>query len=488
MAACLLFILSCSGVEQYRMLDAVPRIFPDCAGVIIPYNIAPLNFRIMEEGDRFMARFSAGCDSFDVYGNRDIRIPAGEWKELLRKHVGTSLSVSIFAKEANGWVRYRSLQTGIASEPIDPWLAYRLIEPGYNYWGTMGIYQRNLETFDEMPVILNTQTDGSCMNCHSFCNHSPEQMLFHVRAQYAGTVISQNGTLSKLNLKTPGMISAGVYPRWHPQGKYIAFSINKTYQAFHSSDSNLVEVYDESSDLIIYNTETRTAGYTSVIHSPDRFETFPEWSSDGKTLYFCSAPAKKMPASYDSLRYDLLKTGFNAQTAKTGSVIDTVLSASATGKSVSLPRISPDGKYLVVCLSSYGTFPIWHKDNDLYLLNLTAGVFEPIDSINSPESDSYHSWSSNGRWMVYSSRRMDGLYTRPYIAYFDTSGIFHKPFLLPQKEPSNHYSESLKSYNVPEFIAGKINVSPQTFEHIIKKEAVNVKPWRDFNVSDQFGR
>jgi hypothetical protein len=463
-------------MEQYRMSDAVPRIFPDYADAVIPCNIAPLNFRIMEDGDKFMVRFSAAADSFDVYGDRDIRIPAGKWKQLLRQHAGTSLSVSIFAKEAGGWTRYRSLQIKIAPEPVDPWLAYRLIEPGYKYWGTMGIYQRNLESFDEMPVVLNTLTDGNCINCHSFCGNDPEQMLFHVRTQHAGTVILQNGILSKLNLKTPDIVSAGTYPRWHPQGKHIAFSVNKTYQAFHSSDRNLIEVYDASSDLIIYNTETQTVGYTSVIHSPSRFETFPEWSPDGKILYFCSAPAKEMPGSYDSLKYDLLRVGFNPRTEKTGNVIDTVLSASATGKSISFPRISPDGKYMAVCLSSFGTFPIWHRDNDLYLLNLSTGAFEPIDIVNSSESDSYHSWSSNGRWMVYSSRRMDGLYTRPYIAYFDTAGIFHKPFLLPQKDPSNHYNELLKSYNIPEFITGKITVSPQMFERIIKKDAVNLSP------------
>jgi hypothetical protein len=470
----LLIAASCHSVDQYLTSDAVPRIFPDCAGTTIPCNIAPLNFRIMEDGRKFMVRVIAARDSFDVYSDSDARIPARKWTKLLRQHAGTSLSIDIFAQQSAGWIKYRRLQLAIAAEPIDPWLVYRLIEPGYEYWGTMGIYQRHLESFDETPVILNTQTDGSCMNCHSFCGHNPEQMLFHVRAQHAGAVVSQNGTLSKLNLKTSDNISAGVYPRWHPEGRYIAFSVNKTYQAFHSSSSDRVEVYDTSSDLIICDTETQSVGYTSVIHSPERFETFPEWSPDGKTLYFCSAPATGMPDSYDSLKYDLLKTGFNPQTAKTGNAVDTVLSASATGKSVSFPRISPDGKYMTVCLSSFGTFPIWHKDNDLYLLNLTTGILTPLDSVNSPESDSYHSWSSNGRWMVYSSRRMDGLYTRLYIVYFDTAGVFHKPFLLPQKYPSNHYAELLKSYNIPEFITGKITTSPQTFERVIKTDAVNV--------------
>ncbi|MDR2287401.1 MAG: hypothetical protein LBE04_08020 [Prevotellaceae bacterium] len=464
----LLFAVSCSRVEQYKMLDITPHIFPDYADITIPVNIAPLNFRIMEDGNKFMARFATRLDSFDVYSSNDILIPAGKWKRLLRQHAGESLSVSIFAKETTGWIRYRSLQLTISPEAVDPYIAYRLIEPGYEYWGKMGIYQRNLESFDETPVIMNTLTDGNCMNCHSFCANNPQQMLFHVRAQHAGTILFKDGELSKLNLKTPDLVSVGVYPRWHPQGKYIAFSVNQTFQAFHSSGNHHIEVYDTSSDLIIYNTETQTINYTAAIHSPAHFETFPEWSPDGKTLYFCSAPAKKMPDSYDSIKYDLLKVSFDPQTMTTGKRIDTVLSASAMGKSVAFPRISPDGKYMVVCLSSFGTFPIWHKDNDLYLLDLSTGLVEPANSINSDESDSYHSWSSNGRWMVYGSRRIDGLYTRPYIAYFDSTGVFHKPFLLPQKRPLNHYNELLKSYNIPEFVTGKITVSPQTLERTIK--------------------
>jgi hypothetical protein len=117
-------------MEQYRMSDEVPHIFPDYANTVIPRNIAPLNFRIMEEGSGFMARFSTGVDSFDVYGSNDIRIPVRKWKRLLHQHAETSLSVSIFARKTTEWVRYKSLNMGIAPEPIDPYIAYRLIEPG----------------------------------------------------------------------------------------------------------------------------------------------------------------------------------------------------------------------------------------------------------------------------------------------------------------------------------------------------------------------
>ena len=80
-----------------------------------------------------------------------------------------------------------------------------------------------------------------------------------------------------------------------------------------------------------------------------------------------------------------------------------------------------------------------------------------MDKWNSPSVESYHSWSSNSRWVVFSSRRIDGLYTRPYIAYIDADGRIGKPFVMPQKT-GDFYSNFMNSYNIPEFVGGKIDV------------------------------
>ena len=124
--------------------------------------------------------------------------------------------------------------------------------------------------------------------------------------------------------------------------------------------------------------------------------------------------------------------------------------------SVSFPRISPDGKYLVFTLHQYGNFSIWQKDADLYMLNLADNTIQPMDEINTDQSESYHSWSDNNRWMVFSSRRIDGLYTRPFFTYIDENGKAHKPFMLPQKNPQQFYDNLLYSYDLPEFIKDKV--------------------------------
>ena len=471
---CAIFLFPNCSRRSQRANGTTLSVFPDYSGAAIPVNIAPLNFYIHYGAHKYRVSFAMGKDSFSVVCRNEVAIPSRKWKKLLLGHAGENLHIAIYARENKNWEKIENKTLYVAPEPVDPYIVYRLIEPGYQYWGKMGIYQRCIENFDEIPVMINTLTDENCMNCHSFCKNDPDKMLFHMRAQHAGTLFVNNGKIEKMNMKVDGNISAAVYPRWHPEGRYVAFSVNKTSQLFHAVDENLIEVYDAASDLIIYDTETQIISSGALIHSTNNFETFPEWSPDGKWLYFCSAPAQEMPDGYDSLRYNLFRIGFDAQTGKTGNRIDTVLMASLLGKSAAFPRISPDGKYLMLCLSGYGTFPIWHKDNDLYLLNLETRELAKMNSLNSRESDSYHSWSSNGRWVVFGSRRLDGLYTRPFIAYFDNSGKAHPPFLLPQKNPLL-YDQLIKSFNIPEFITGKIKPGLRTMERVAKEPAINAK-------------
>ena len=92
------------------------------------------------------------------------------------------------------------------------------------------------------------------------------------------------------------------------------------------------------------------------------------------------------------------------------------------------------------------------------MIRLSDGKTYPLSEANSTEGESYHSWSHNNRWLVFSSRRLDGLYTRPFFTYIDDKGTAHKPFLLPQKNPVKYYKDLLWTYNLPEFIQEKAQV------------------------------
>ena len=67
--------------------------------------------------------------------------------------------------------------------------------------------------------------------------------------------------------------------------------------------------------------------------------------------------------------------------------------------------------------TAYGQFPIWHPDAEIRMMDLENRTAMDMSALNSPDTDSYHSWSSNSDWVVFSSRRDNGLYTLPYICY-----------------------------------------------------------------------
>lgn len=469
---CILVILTACSVPVHidKTVDEQPSVFPDYAGVTIPPNIAPLNFSVITEEKEACAILAAGDQQLVVKASdKHIKIPESEWKTLLQVATGKQISVTVAVRKGNEWIGFAPFFLAVASQPIDPYLVYRLIEPGYELWNQMGIYQRNLENFEQSPLIENKMTNDNCMNCHSFCAQNPEKMLFHMREKLPGTYLIDGDKIEKLNTKTGQTISPLVYPSWHPSGKYVAFSVNETKQAFHLNDKNRIEVYDRASDVVVYDTEKHEIVTSPELFSKGAFETFPTFSPDGRTLYFCSAAARPIPEEYSSVRYSLCSISFDPVTRSFGSQVDTLYNASVSGKSVSFPRVSPDGRFLLYTLSGYGNFSIWHKDADLYLADLKTGESRPLDEVNSRDVESYHSWSSNSRWFVFSSRRLDGLYTRPFIAYVGEDGKAGKPFLLPQ-EDTGFYARFMKSYNIPEFVTGKVKVNSRKLALKAKEE------------------
>ena len=85
---------------------------------------------------------------------------------------------------------------------------------------------------------------------------------------------------------------------------------------------------------------------------------------------------------------------------------------------------------------------------------------------NSAEAESFHSWSSNGRWIAFASRRLDAAYSRVFIAYFDRDGRAHKAFLLPQRDPDFN-TVLLKSFNVPELTKDAVKIPTEKLNHIV---------------------
>ena len=479
-------LLSCGGASvpsDYVQADSLPRIYPDYIGVTIPQNIAPLTFELDQKADEMVARYAVDGDEIVCSGQM---LPSqDDWQRLARKAIDGKIDVDVFACNDGKWTRFKPFCIYVSADSIDPYISYRLIAPSFVTYESLTINQRCLENYDERVIYDNMlcsfEKEGQCINCHNYQQYNPGRMQFHARQNHGGTVVAYDGKLKKVNMKNDSILSAGVYPAWHPWLNLIVYSTDLTHQSFQTTHRNKIEVFDTQSDLIAYNVENDEV--TNVENDPNEFEVFPCWAPDGKTLYYCSAHFElndsmgdadhQLVARAREVKYNLYKKSFDPATLQF-SPRELVFDAIAMGQSGVLPRVSPDGRFLLFTMAEYGYFHIWHHDADLWLLDLQTQEARPLSEVNSADTESYHSWSSNGRWLLFSSRRDDGVFTRPFMAHIDAQGHASKPFELPCADPDYH-RQFMRSYNIPEFMRGPVSISPQTFADVLKGDGVNVK-------------
>lgn len=107
--------------------------------------------------------------------------------------------------------------------------------------------------------------------------------------------------------------------------------------------------------LLILDTETNELVLSPSVKRVDSWETYPAFSADGKTIYFCAAQPKQYSAEFKEVKYVLCKASFDSKTGMIGEQIDTLIN---NGKSVVFPRPSYDGKWLMYTQADYGCFPM----------------------------------------------------------------------------------------------------------------------------------
>ena len=484
---CLCFLTACrQGISPVAVSTDTKQlqIYPDYAGCRLPVNMAPCNFRILTPSThyRLEVRQGGGTDGLNgnvLYkqkGKSVVQLPLRRWQRWLRQAQGDTLWLVLSLKQDGAWRDYAPFPLYIDSSAIAPYLTYRLIEPSYQLCYFLTIKERCLENFQTKNLYDNALADNNCVNCHTAAWGDPDYSVYHTRFQHPGTHISIDGHLRRVDLKSNRFPQGGVYPAWHPDKRYIAFGTAAAFPFVHSQDIvRRTEVFDSLGDIMVYDLLRNRIFSDMRICAEEKEETFPAFSPDGRTLYFCQSLTPSKDSTEEDyvdyskkIKYSLVSIEFDAEAGAFGRM-DTLVDAAESGGTVSFPRISPDGRFLVFCLSDHGTFPIRHPESDLYVLDLTAPghgsyrratendtaalasarVYRPLSAANSDKTESYHEFSpSGGRWLMFSSKRDDGMYSRPYFCLIDDNGRASKPFMLPQKHP-DFYLTCLQSFNVP---------------------------------------
>ena len=480
MTMTLLFILSActEQIKQAESINRLPHIYPDYIGVTIPAGIAPLNFQVLEpsiEKVDIQITGSQGGELHvqDQWANFDIK----DWHELTEANRRGSLNIKVQAKGKEGkWQAYKDFKIYISPYPLDDFgLTYRRIQPGYEVGGNIGIYQRDIHTFEETALMQESAVPGRCFNCHTPNRTNPETFTLQVRGEGGGTLVQKDGVQTWYNTKTDQTKAAGSYASWHPDGRYCAYAANAVHQSFFVGKDRNIEVYHSFSNIVVLDTQTGELIVSPLLNT-DALEIFPAFSADGKTLYFSTSENCNVPAEYEKVKCSLCAISFDATTGTFGHQVDTLLHGPATDKSYIQARPSYDGRWLMFCRAERSNFPVSQKESDLWLMDLQTGKFRSLDEVNSPQTESYPNWSSNSHWFVFSSKSEDGLHSRAYLASIDEEGKVTKPFLIPQENPLKYYRNMFDSFNCPDFTSSQVEFDiRKARENLFSNERVQVK-------------
>jgi len=479
----ILFVLIlCCEVCAWGQSEKKTIISPDYSDTVLPFNISPINFKVIEKGCEYKVQISSQQGKAIVITSKDgkIQIPLKKWRTLLEANKTRELKINISIKDNNNsWTKLPTITNKISDEKIDGYVVYRRLHPThYLINGVVGIYQRNLENFKEKTILQNKLYDqDGCLNCHTFCNNSTESMFLSVRSEKHGKMVLMinDGKAEKIDTKFG-------YSSWHPSGKIVTYSINNLPMFFYTAREEVRDTVDIDSMIAYYSVDKKTVKTVPQLSGKDYLETYPTWSADGKYMYFCRAKMLWIdknqipPDNYDKIKYSIVRISYDIESDKWGE-IETIVPART--KSMLLPRISADGRWLLFCVCDYGCFPAWAPSSDFYMIDLKAGQnngkyeYKKLD-INSDQSEAWHSWSSNSRWIIFSSKRDYGTLTRLYISHIDQNGKAYKPFVLPQKNPE-FYDYFLQAYNLPEFISKPVPLFKEQLAKIVRgKNAAKV--------------
>jgi hypothetical protein len=450
-------------------VDRLPPITPDYSGVTIPPNIAPLNFSLRDSCAACVAEIASVTGKpIVVWGKKgNVCIDAAPWKRLLAENAGKPLRITLYARGNRGvWRRYATIENTIAKEPVDRYCTYRLLSYQYNYSSDLREYQRDVSSFDETMLVNSRNYAWGCVNCHMPLNNNPHCFVLQARSTAYGseTLIANGDTITTLASRLG-------YAAWHPGGRYIVFTVYKVEQYFHARGRQLIDVCDNNSHLVVYDVAARRIVPSPLNSHKEALETWPAWSPDGRYLYFCSAAvpagysATEPPADFEKVRYSLLRIAYDPVQNSWGAV-DTVLSPRETGLSIAQPRLSPDNRFCLFCMQNDGAYPHAKASSDLYLMDIATRQYRKLP-INSEYNESWHSWSTNSRWIVFSSKRGGGIFTRLYFSHVDSLGNARKPFLLPQRD-GTFYDSFIKCYNVPELAIAPVRFSERRLLRAIR--------------------
>lgn len=365
-----------------------------------------------------------------------------------------------------------SVRIRTSKDPVGDSLFYREVplpfleavqDPSRIRWryGTIDMQEGPPIVLHDLPV---------CGNCHSFADDGSVLGLDvdygNDKGAYGLLPVSSHMVMDDSKIitwadfkKEDDELTFGLLSRVSPTGRYVVSTVKDRSVFVAMPDLMISQLFFPIKGiLVVYDRETKKFAALPGADDPAFVQTNAAWSPDGKEIVFARAKAyrterieqqnaalldqKDIPeftVDRKPFLYDLYKIPFAGGKGGKATPLE---GAAANGMSNFFPKFSPDGKWIVFCKAK--SYMLLQPDAELWIVPARGGKARRF-AHNTPRMNSWHSWSSNSRWLVFSSK-VNGPYTQLFLTHVDENGNDSPPVLLER------FTSSDRAANIPEFV------------------------------------
>jgi tetratricopeptide (TPR) repeat protein len=397
-----------------------------------------------------------------------------DWAEIKRRSVASDAEVAVVgvgpgAEAASS----ASIRIRTSTDPVGDSIFYREVplpfisavrDPSRIRWrfGSIDSATQPKVVLENLPV---------CGNCHSFSGDGKTLGLDvdygNDKGGYALLPVSEQMVMSDERIITwsdyrrdDGELTFGLLSQVSPDGRYVISTVKDRAVFVATPGIEFSQLFFPIKGiLVVYDREQGTYAPLPGAADPAYVQSNPTWSPDGKTIVFARAKAyreakianseailldeKDVPEFVEDkqpFKFDLYRVPFNEGR---GGKAEPIAGASRNGKSNFFAKFSPDGKWIVFCKAE--NYMLLMPDSELYVVPAEGGEARRLRA-NTRRMNSWHSFSSNGRWLVFSSKA-NTPYTQLFLTHIDENGESTPPVVLER------FTGTDRAANIPEFVA-----------------------------------